>query len=104
MVVQYQGKKDGKSTTLTIRINGGNLSKTSSNYELFLYVGKNGANQVPLFTTEIHQSLANCLREIYLFRKHNHIMFDAASEKTVGDLNPYDQVLYDFLKPSLLSA
>ncbi|WP_269226041.1 hypothetical protein [Flavobacterium eburneipallidum] len=104
MIVQYQGKKDGKSTTLTIRINGGNLSKTSSNYELFLYVGDNGANQVPLFTTEIHQSLSNCLREIYLFRKHNHITFDATSEKIVGDLNPYDQVLYDFLKPSVLTA
>ncbi len=104
MIVQYLGQKDGKSTTLTIRINGGNLSKTSSNYELFLYVGENGANQVPLFTTEIHQSLSNCLREIYLFRKHNHITFDAASEKIVGDLNPYDQVLYDFLKPSVLTA
>lgn len=104
MVVQYQGKKDGKPTTLTIKINGGNLSKTSSNYELFLYVGDKGAGQVPLFTTEIHQSLSNCLREIYLFRKHNHITFDASSEKTVGDLNPYDQVLYDSLKPSLLLA
>lgn len=104
MVVQYQGQKEGKATTLTIRINGGNLSKTSSNYELFLYVGENGANQVPLFTTEIHQSLSNCLREIYLFRKHNHITFDADSEKTIGDLNPYDQVLYDFLKPSVLTA
>ncbi len=104
MIVQYQGKKDGKATTLTIRINGGNLSKTSSNYELFLYAGENGANQVPLFTTEIHQSLSNCLREIYLFRKSNHITFDAASEKIVGDLNPYDQVLYDFLKPSVLTA
>jgi hypothetical protein len=104
MVVQYLGKKEGKSTTLTIKINGGNLSKTSSNYELFLYVGENGANQVPLFTTEIHQSLSNCLREIYLFRKHNHITFDVKSEKIVGDLNPYDQILYDFLKPNLLSA
>lgn len=104
MIVQYQGKKDGKSTKLTIRINGGNLSKTSSNYELFLYVGENGANQVPLFTTEIHQSLSNCLREIYLFKKHNHIVFDAASEITIGDLNPYDQILYDFLKPNLFAA
>jgi hypothetical protein len=104
MVVQYQGQKDGKSTTLTIKINGGNLSKTSSNYELFLYVGKNGANQVPLFTTEIHQTLSNCLREIYLFRKHNHITFDAASEKTIGDLVPYDQVLFDFNKPALFVA
>jgi hypothetical protein len=104
MIVQYSGKKDGKSTTLTIRINGGNLSKTSSNYELFLYVGENGANQVPLFTTEIHQSLSNCLREIYLFRKHNHILFDAASEKTVGDLNPYDQILYDAHKTAMISA
>jgi hypothetical protein len=104
MIVQYQGKKDGKSTKLTIKINGGNLSKTSSNYELFLYVGENGANQVPLFTTEIHQSLSNCLREIYLFKKHNHIAFDATSEKTIGDLNPYDQILYDFLKPNLFAA
>lgn len=104
MIVQYQGKKDGKSTTFTIKINGGNLSKTSSNYELFLYVGENGANQVPLFTTEIHQSLSNCLREIYLFRKHNHIIFDAASEKTVGELVPHDQMVYNFNKPALFRA
>lgn len=104
MIVQYQGKKDGKPTTFILKINGGNLSKTSSNYELFLYIGKNGANQVPLFATEIHQSLSNCLREIYLFRKHNHITFDAASENTVGDLVPYDQILFDFNKPALFVA
>lgn len=104
MIVQYQGKKDGKATTFTIKINGGNLSKTSSNYELFLYVGDKGAGQVPLFTTEIHQSLSNCLREIYLFRKHNHITFDAATEKTIGELVPYDQVLYNFNKKALFAA
>lgn len=104
MIVQYKGKKDGKSTMFTIRINGGNLSKTSSNYELFLYVGDKGANQVPLFSTEIHQSLSNCLKEIYLFRKHNHITFDAASEITVGKLVPYDQIVYDFNKPALFRA
>jgi hypothetical protein len=48
--------------------------------------------------------LSNCLREIYLFKKHNHIAFDAASEITIGDLNPYDQILYDFLKPNLFAA
>lgn len=104
MIVQYQGKKDGKVTTFTIRINGGNLSKTSSNYELFLYVGDKGAEQVPLFTTAIHQSLSNCLREIYLFRKHNHITFDAVTEKTIGELVPYDQVLYNFNKKALFAA
>ena len=103
MVVQYQGKKDGKSTLFTIKINGGNLSKTSSNYEVFLYVGDKGAGQVALFATEIHQSLSNCLKEIYLFRKHNHITFDAKSEKTVGSVVPYDQVLYDFNKPALFA-
>lgn len=104
MIVQYLGKKDGKSTLFTIKINGGNLSKTSSNYELFLYVGENGANQVPIFTTEIHQSLSNCLREIYLFRKHNHITFDAVSEKIVGKLVPHDQIVYNFNKPVLFRA
>lgn len=104
MVVQYQGNKDGKATIFTIKINGGNLSKTSSNYEVFLYVGEKGTNQVALFTTEIHQSLSNCLKEIYLFRKHNHITFDATTEKTIGKLVPYDEVLYNFNKKALFAV
>lgn len=101
MVVQYKGAKDGISTTLTLKIYGGNLSKSSSNYEVDLFIGEKGANQVPYFTTAIHQSLSNCLKEIYLFTKHNHIVFEAASETTIGNLVPYDQVLYDFNKAAL---
>lgn len=104
MVVQYQGKKEGYPTTLTLRINGGNLSKTSSNYEVDFFVGDKGAKQVPFFTTSIHQSLSNCLKEIYLFTKHNHIKFDNESEKIVGNTVIYDAVLYDFNKPILFMA
>lgn len=104
MVVQYQGEKDGVSTILTLRINGGNLSKTSSNYEVDFFVGEKGTTQVPFFTTAIHQSLSNCLKEIYLFTKHNHIKFDASSEKTLGNIVPYDVVLYDFNKTALFVA
>jgi hypothetical protein len=39
MVVQYQGKQNGIPTTFTLRINGNNLSKSSSNYEIDLLVG-----------------------------------------------------------------
>jgi uncharacterized protein YeaC (DUF1315 family) len=77
MVVQYQGKQNGIPTTFTIRINGNNLSKSSSNYEVDLLVGD---KKLPTFTTSIHQSLSNCLKEIYLFRKNNNIKFDASSE------------------------
>jgi len=101
MVVQYKGQQNGKPTTFTIRLNGNNLSKSSSNYEVNLFIGDNGTNQVPFFTTEIHQSLSNCLKEIYLFKKHNHIVFDASSEKVATKKVPYDQVLYNFNKPIL---
>lgn len=101
MVVQYQGQQNGNPTTFTIRLNGNNLSKSSSNYEVNLFVGEKGTNQVPFFTTEIHQSLSNCLKEIYLFKKHNHIVFDASSEKVATKKVPYDQVLYHFNKPIL---
>lgn len=104
MVVQYQGKQKGIPTTFTIRIIGNNLSKSSSNYQLDLLVGEKGGNQVPYFTTSIHQSLYNCLKEIYLFRKHNHITFDAASEKIVSQFVPYDKVLYGFNKSILFKA
>ena len=92
MVVQYQGEQNGIPTTFTIKINGNNLSKSSSNYQIDLLVGD---KQLPTFTTLIHQSLSNCLKEIYLFRKYNGIKFDAASEKVVPKLVPYDLVLYN---------
>lgn len=101
MIVQYQGKQDGIPTSFSIRIIGNNLSKSSSNYQLDLLVGD---KPLPFFTTSIHQSLYNCLKEIYLFTKHNHIVLDASSEKRVGCLVPYDQVLYDFNKPILFMA
>jgi hypothetical protein len=98
MVVQYQGKQNGVPTTFTIRIIGNNLSKSSSNYQVDLLVSK---KQLPTFTTSIHQSLYNCLKEIYLFRKHNHINFDAASEVVSTQLVPYDLVLYNSNKKVL---
>jgi len=101
MVVQYQGNQNGIPTTFTLRINGNNLSKSSSNYEVDLLVGD---KQLPTFTTSIHQSLSNCLKEIYLFRKHNNIKFDAASEKVAPKLVPYDLVLYNYHKNALFMA
>lgn len=101
MVVQYQGEQHGKSTTFTLRIIGNNLSKSSSNYQIDLLVGD---SQLPLFTTSIHQSLSNCLKEIYLFRKHNGIKFNASSEKVAPLLVPYDLVLFNYNKGALFLA
>jgi hypothetical protein len=101
MVVQYQGKQNGIPTTFTLRIIGNNLSKSSSNYQIDLLVGD---KQLPTFTTSIHQSLSNCLKEIYLFRKHNGITFDASSEKIAPKLVPYDLVLYNYQKNALFMA
>ena len=101
MIVQYQGKQNGIPTKFTIRIIGNNLSKSSSNYQIDLFVGD---KQLPTFTTSIHQSLSNCLKEIYLFRKHNNITFDASSEKVAPTLVPYDLVLYNYNKNALFMA
>ncbi|MCD0467618.1 hypothetical protein [Flavobacterium sp. ENC] len=101
MVVQYKGEQYGKSTTFTIRIIGNNLSKSSSNYQIDLLIGE---KQIPTFTTAIHQSLSNCLKEIYLFRKYNGIKFDASSEKIAPKLVPYDKVLYNYNKYALFMA
>ncbi|QOG02346.1 hypothetical protein [Flavobacterium sp. MDT1-60] len=101
MVVQYQGEQHGKATTFTIRIIGNNLSKSSSNYQIDLLVGD---KQLPTFTTEIHQSLSNCLKEIYLFRKYNGIKFNASSEKITSLFVPYDQVLFNYNKYALFRA
>jgi len=101
MVVQYQGKQNGIPTTFTLRIIGNNLSKSSSNYQIDLLVGD---KQLPTFTTSIHQSLSNCLKEIYLFRKHNHITFDASKESISPKLVPYDLVLYNYQKNILFKG
>jgi hypothetical protein len=98
MVVQYQGEQNGIPTTFTIKINGDNLSKSSSNYQIDLLVGD---KQLPTFTTLIHQSLSNCLKEIYLFRKYNGIKFDSSSEKMVSKVVPYDLALYNHNKNAL---
>jgi len=101
MVVQYQGEQHGKSTIFTIRIIGNNLSKSSSNYQIDLLIGD---KQLPTFTTSIHQSLSNCLKEIYLFRKHNGIQFNESSEKITSLFVPYDKVLYNYNKGALFMA
>jgi hypothetical protein len=101
MVVQYQGEQNGTPTLFTLRIIGNNLSKSSSNYQIDLLVAD---KQLPIFTTLIHQSLSNCLKEIYLFRKHNGIKFNAASEKVAPKLVPYDLVLYNAHKQGLFAV
>jgi len=101
MTLQYQGEQYGKATVFTIRIIGNNLSKSSSNYQIDLLVGD---KKLPTFTSEIHQSLSNCLREIYLFRKHNGIKFDESSEKITSLYVPYDKVLYNYNKFALFRA
>ncbi len=101
MVIHYQGKKSGIPITFTIKIIGNNLSKSSSNYQVDLLIGD---KQLPTFTTSIHQSLSNCLKEIYLFRKHNKINFDASSEEIASKLVPYDLVLYNCHKNILFMA
>ncbi|HQE33586.1 hypothetical protein C3L50_03845 [Flavobacterium alvei] len=101
MIVQYQGKEKEIPTKFSIRIIGNNLSKSSSNYQLELLVGD---KQIPTFTTLIHQSLYNCLKEIYLFRKYNQMVFDDASEKIISEYVPYDLVLYSHEKKVLFMA
>jgi uncharacterized protein YeaC (DUF1315 family) len=101
MVVAYQGEQNGIPTKFTIRINGNNISETSSNYQIDVLVGD---KQLPTFSTLIHKSLSNCLKEIYLFRKYNNIKFDAASEIVSPQLTPYDLVLYNYHKNSLFRA
>lgn len=101
MIVQYQGEQYGIPTTFTLRIIGNNLSKSSSNYQIDLLVGD---KQLPTFTTLIHQSLSNCLKEIYLFRKYNGITFDPSSEKVAAKLVPYDLVLFNTHKQGLFRA
>jgi len=104
MIVQYNGIQNGVPTIFTLKLNGNNLSKSSSNYEVHLFIGEKGTNQLPFYTTLIHQSLYNCLKEIYLFTKYNHIKFDGFSEKIENKSVPYDQVLYNFNKPILFMA
>nr|WP_315251141.1 hypothetical protein [uncultured Flavobacterium sp.] len=101
MVVQYQGNQNGIPTTFTLRIIGNNLSKSSSNYQIDLLAED---KPLPIFTSSIHQSLSNCLKEIYLFRKHNNISFDVSSEKVAPKLVPYDLVLYNANKQGLFRA
>lgn len=101
MEIQYKGQQNGKPTTFTLGLNGNNLSKSSSNYQVNLFTGEKGTNQVPFFTTLIHQSLYNCLKEIYLFNKHNDIVFDSSSEKIALKKVPYDAVLFNFNKTIL---
>ena len=98
MIVQYKGEQHGIPTTFTLRIIGNNLSKSSSNYQIDLLVGD---KQLPIFTTLIHQSLSNCLKEIYLFRKYNGIKFNASSETVAPKVVPYDLVLYNTHKHGL---
>lgn len=98
MTVQYKGEQYGIPKTFTLRIIGNNLSKSSSNYQIDLLVND---NQLPIFTTLIHQSLSNCLKEIYLFRKYNGINFDPTSETVAPKLVAYDLILFNAHKQGL---
>jgi hypothetical protein len=101
MTVQYQGEQNGIPTKFTIRIIGNNISKTSSNFQIDFLVGD---KQLPTFKTQIHKSLSNCLKEIYLFTKNNHIKLDASSEKVAPKLVPYNLALYNYHKRVLFMA
>lgn len=101
MTIQYQGSQHGKPTTFTLKIIGNNLSKSSSNYQIELLVGE---EKIPTMTSEIHQSMSNCLKEIYLFRKYNGIEFNLNSESIAPKLVPYDLVLFNHEKNILFRA
>lgn len=101
MVIEYQGQQNGIPTKFTIKIIGNNISKTSSNFQIHLLVGD---KQLPTFKTFIHKSLSNCLKEIYLFRKHNGIKFDASSEKVAPKVTLYNSILYNYHKKTLFMA
>lgn len=101
MIIEYQGEQNGIQTKFTIRIIGNNLSKTSSNYQIDFLVGD---KQLPTFKTLIHKRLSNCLKEVYLFCKHNGIKFDAATEKVAPKLTIYDSILYNYHKHTLFMA
>lgn len=101
MVIEYQGEQNGIPTKFTIKIIGNNISKTSSNFQIDLLVGD---KQLPTFRTFIHKSLSNCLKEIYLFRKHNGIKFDASSEKVAPKVTLYNSNLYNYHKKTLFMA
>ena len=98
MIIHYQGKQNGIPTKFTIRIIGNNISKTSSNFQIDFLVGD---KPLPIFKTAIHKRLSNCLKEIYLFAKHNHITLDAATEKVAPRIVPYNLALYNYHKPVL---
>lgn len=101
MVIEYQGEQNGIPTKFTVRIIGNNISKTSSNYQIDLLVGD---KKLPTFKTLIHKRLSNCLKEIYLFRKHNGIKFDASSEKVAPKVTLYNSILYIYHKKTLFMA
>lgn len=101
MVIEYKGEQNGIPTKFTIKIIGNNISKTSSNFQIDLLVGD---KQLPTFRTFIHKSLSNCLKEIYLFRKHNGIKFDASSEKVAPKVTLYNSNLYNYHKKTLFMA
>lgn len=101
MIIHYQGEQNGIPTKFTIRIIGNNISKTSSNFQIDFLVGD---KQLPTFKTSIHKRLSNCLKEVYLFIKHNHIQLDASSEKVAPKLVPYNLSLYNYHKPVLFMA
>ena len=98
MIIHYQGKQNGIPTKFTIRIIGNNISKTSSNFQIDFLVGD---KPLPTYKTAIHKRLSNCLKEIYLFIKHNHITLDAVTEKVAPRIVPYNLALYNYHKPVL---
>jgi len=98
MTLQYQGQQNGIPTKFSIRIIGNNISKTSSNFQMDFLIGD---KQLPTYKTAIHKRLSNCLKEIYLFMKHNHITLDASSEKVATKIVPYNLALYNYHKPVL---
>lgn len=101
MKVQYKGKQYGISTAFTIKVINNNISRTSSNYQVALYVGE---SKIPLFKSAIHRGLFGCLKEIYLFNKHNHIGIESSTEYVEPKLTPYDLELFNYHKQVLFLA
>ena len=101
MVVQYQGEQKGIPTTFTIKIIKDNTLKKGSHYQMLLGIGN---TLLPIYKTSFHKSLSQCVNEMYLFRKYNHIVLNAASEEVMDTYIPIDSIKYHNFKSTLFLA
>lgn len=101
MVVQYQGEQKGIPTTFTIKIIKDNTLKKGSYYQMLLGIGN---TLLPIYKTSFHKSLSQCVNEMYLFSKFNHIVLNAASEGVMDTYIPIDSIKYHNYKSALFVA